>query len=298
MKLKKLCSYMLIFYISLLTTQAQIFANIPNHTDNFYVNDFANVLTNETSRHIYNRNLSLEEKSGAQIVVTTVHFTDGMDIEEYAIQMFNEWGIGDAQLNNGLLLLLVIGEDTYFAGIGDGMDSIISEGDIDTILYTYLEPVIAEGNNQNNYDEGVLNAFNAIYDIVDSFYPPNTESSLSIAPISYVNNNQPTNSSGSSAMFYIFLLIVFIMIIPAIFGSRRIPRGGLVRSSMLWWLMSSSLRKNTRQNNKTIPPVFRYKGNGNRFGGGGGFSSGGIKRGGSRLGGGGRSSGGGVGRRK
>lgn len=296
MKIKRLCSFMLILCISFLATQGQAFANIPQHTGNFYVNDFAGVLTPETTRHIVSSNESLYDKSGAQIVVTTVDFLDGMEIDDYAKQMFNQWGIGDAELNNGLLFLIVVGEDDYFVATGDGMDSIISEGQLDRILNTYLEPHFLEDIEEINYDEGVLNSFNAIYDRVDSFYPDNIENNINATPISYVDNNQTPTSSGSSTMFYIFLIIIFIMIIPAMSGGRR-RRRGLGRSSMFWWLMPSPLRRNRRQNINTPPPAPRSN-RSNPFSGGGGSSSGGTRRGGSRLGGGGRSSGGGVGRRK
>ncbi|MBQ5652923.1 MAG: TPM domain-containing protein, partial [Peptococcaceae bacterium] len=71
-----------------------------------YVGDYANVLSEETERYIIEQNQALAGATGAQIVIVTVDFLDGMDIEDYAYTIFNDWGIGDAEKNNGLLLLL------------------------------------------------------------------------------------------------------------------------------------------------------------------------------------------------
>ena len=86
-----------------------------------YVGDYANVLTDETEQYIIEQSAKLDQATGAQIVVVTVDFLDGMTAEEYAYTIFNEWGIGDAEKDNGLLLLLAIGEEDYWAMQGKGL---------------------------------------------------------------------------------------------------------------------------------------------------------------------------------
>ena len=72
-------------------------------TDLFYVNDAAGVLSPETVRHIVETNDILYAASGAQIVVVTVDTVGGMTMENYAATLFNAWGIGSAEKNNGTL---------------------------------------------------------------------------------------------------------------------------------------------------------------------------------------------------
>ena len=69
-----------------------------------YVGDYAGVLTDATEQYIIAENQKLAEATGAQIVIVTVDFLDGMEIEDYAYTVFNTWGIGDKERNNGLLL--------------------------------------------------------------------------------------------------------------------------------------------------------------------------------------------------
>ena len=80
--------------------------DLPSPTQTFYVNDFASILSEETEDHLLQTNDLLEPQTGAQIVTVTVDFLDGLNSEEYAYQLFNDWGIGSKEENNGVLLLL------------------------------------------------------------------------------------------------------------------------------------------------------------------------------------------------
>lgn len=131
-----------------------------------YVGDYAGVLSEETEQYIISQNQQLAQATGAQIVVVTVDFLDGMDIEDYAYTIFNDWGIGDAEKNNGLLLLLAIGEENYWAMQGNGLEGILSSGLLGDYLYEYLEPDFAAGD----YDAGVYKVFNAFLGWFHDYY--------------------------------------------------------------------------------------------------------------------------------
>ena len=49
-----------------------------------YVGDYADVLTDETEQYIIEQSAKLDRATGAQIVIVTVDFLDGMTAEEYA----------------------------------------------------------------------------------------------------------------------------------------------------------------------------------------------------------------------
>ena len=78
---------------------------VPQPLDNFYVADYAGVISDEDAETIRSINASLEQRNGAQIVVATVDFLDGEAIDDVAYQMFNEWKIGSEE-NLGVLLLM------------------------------------------------------------------------------------------------------------------------------------------------------------------------------------------------
>ena len=92
MKKKIALPLTIILILSLLCGRA--LAVVPP-SDEFYVADYADVLSNVTEELIINYNGALEYQcKGAQIVVVTVNYLDGMYSDEYANQLFNDWGVG------------------------------------------------------------------------------------------------------------------------------------------------------------------------------------------------------------
>ena len=103
-----------------------------------YVYDGANVLSSSTESYIERTGSALAEACGAEVVVATVDFTDGEDIADYAYDLFNKWGIGDKKANNGLLILLSIGAEDYYAEPGVGLTDVFTGGVLDAMLYLSL----------------------------------------------------------------------------------------------------------------------------------------------------------------
>jgi uncharacterized protein len=133
-----------------------VFAEIPAEpSDLLFVSDFADVLSDDTETQIAALGEMMMASGEAQMALVTVDFTDGMDIDEYAYELFNTWGIGDAQLNNGLLILLSIGDDDYYGLQGTGLERELTAGDIDEIMWEYLEPGFAA----KDYDAGALSVY-------------------------------------------------------------------------------------------------------------------------------------------
>ena len=64
-------------------------------TTEFYVNDYANLLSDEVKENIMNTNKQLESQTGAQVVVVTVENLENQSLEEYATDLFRSFGIGD-----------------------------------------------------------------------------------------------------------------------------------------------------------------------------------------------------------
>jgi len=87
-------------------------------TSDFYVNDYANILSNETEQYIMNRSVALNNVDGTQIVVVTVENLEGMTLEGYSNELFRNFGIGDKEKNNGLLLLLTLEERQFRVEVG------------------------------------------------------------------------------------------------------------------------------------------------------------------------------------
>ena len=124
----------------------------------FYVNDFANVLSESTEQYIVNVNTSLESQTGAQIVVVTTQNLQGQTLEEYATHLFRSYGIGDQTKNNGVLLLLAYEERQFRIEVGYGLEGALNDGKTGEIQDLYIVPYLKE----ENWVAGIKNGFDAV----------------------------------------------------------------------------------------------------------------------------------------
>lgn len=140
-------------------------ASVVKPTDDFYVFDGADILSEQTEGMVVFANDRLYADCGAQFCVVTVTSTGGEDTGDYAYDLINEWGIGDADRQNGFLLLLVVdgdgdtSNDDYYTEPGAGVDEVMSWGSIKEIVNTELEPDFAAGS----FDRGVDRVFRKLF---------------------------------------------------------------------------------------------------------------------------------------
>ncbi len=233
MKQKKILAICLTVLIVLLAFMPAVTAEVVEPTSAFYVADYANVISGNTEDYIVAINDSLYDQTGAQVVVVTVDFLDGMDIEDYAYTLFNEWGIGSSTYNNGVLILLVIGEDNYWMSCGSGLENYLTPSYMGDLLYYYLEDDFAA----RDYDSGVEKVFDAVAEDLASYYnvtlssggaviDPGTnnggETPVDPTPVdpTPIDNGRPSSGLGA---FWIILIIIVIIIMISILrrASRR-----------------------------------------------------------------------------
>lgn len=142
-------------------------ADLPKLSAGVCVVDAAEILSDDTTAFMNQLNAVLSDScKGAQIGVLTVKTTGRTSIDSYARQAGNDWGVGSAKNDNGVLLLLVPGDDDYYCATGAGLDGVLSDTALSAILDKCLEPAWVEGN----YDEGVqATAYNLAAAIADGY---------------------------------------------------------------------------------------------------------------------------------
>lgn len=134
-------------------------AAVLSPSDDFYVLDDAGVLDTQTEGMIVFCNDLLYSDCGAQFVVVVADSIGDENIEDYAYELFNEWGIGDRKKGNGYLMLLAVEEEKYYFLPGEGLDESMSYGKTKAIVDEYLEPDFAAGD----YDSGVDKVFRQLF---------------------------------------------------------------------------------------------------------------------------------------
>lgn len=181
-------------------------SGIPTAPDSF-VYDEADVLSSATEQYINMETAALDTACGGQIAVVAVDFTGEYSTADYAYELFNSWGIGDKNKNNGLLLLLVIGAEDYYILPGEGVTDIFSGGTLQTLMDDYLEADFASGD----YDAGVRKTFDRILEIYGEKY--DLAQSGAAVPDAGYSGYDTARDAGGSFFSGFFRLIGKILII-------------------------------------------------------------------------------------
>src|SRR5690606_28986527 len=98
------------------------------------VHDFTATLSADEELALENLLRRTETITTAETAVVIVPTLDGLSVDEYAVQLFNRWGIGKADYNNGLLFLIAPREKRVRIEIGYGLERFISDGQSGAIL--------------------------------------------------------------------------------------------------------------------------------------------------------------------
>lgn len=151
-KFKMLSTGIVIMVMMFLFTQT-VFASteIPDQTSK-YVNDFANILTDEEEQTIVQNAEALEEEyEGTQIVVTTVPNTGDMEADDYSFEMYDKYKIGKNSM--GILILFSNGEGTdhrsIYVATGKRMEAYITDSRAGKFIDKYAMPYFEKGEYSN-----------------------------------------------------------------------------------------------------------------------------------------------------
>jgi len=211
---------------------------------------------------------ALESQSNRQLVVATVNSLEGYDIADYGYQLGRTWGIGqdgegEAEKDNGLILLVAPNERKVRVEVGYGLEGIMTDALSSIIIQNDILPQFRNGDMA----AGIIAGANRI----STQLALPEEEALAVAQQA---NQQASKGDGENIglmVFWIFVLIFFV-IIPMFSnrGGKRYRRGA---GPVVIWGGGSG-----------------FGGGGSGFGGGG-FGGGGFGGGGGSFGGGGASGG-------
>ncbi len=131
-----------------------------------HVSDFAGALSRE-QRSILETNLTAFSASTSnEIAVVIVPTLGGDYIENYAVRLFEEWGIGTAQNDNGVLLLLALEERELRIEVGYGLEGALTDSEANAIITDLMVPLLREGD----YDAAVALGVEAMKRAIEGEY--------------------------------------------------------------------------------------------------------------------------------
>lgn len=210
-----------IVFLLLVAFSFSVFAiDLPQPTNNFFVNDFADVISSEHESEILNIGADLYNQTEAQVAVVTVDSLDGYDVEEYALELGREWGVGSEESNNGVVLLLSVNDRQVTIQVGYGLEGCLTDAKTGRILDTYAIPYLFD----DDFSTGLSEAYKAIISVICEEYGIELVEGYQVYDY---HNESDDELSASDIIIAIFIIITFLTVF------RKGGRGGLFRTILL-----------------------------------------------------------------
>ncbi len=236
---------------------------LPRPAEKDLVFDYAHFLSNEEAKELNGilENFALETSN--QILFLSVDDLNDLQPYEYGQRVISEWGVGQKELNNGIVILVKPktsdSRGEVFIATGYGLEGAIPDA---TGILVVENEMIPEFKNGNNY-QGILNGVNTLMGLAKG----------------EIDSGEYQKRSGENKEtwlpIFVFLLIMFFIFVGTFARARRYASTNNIAFWTAFWLLSNS---------------------GKSHGGGwGGFSGGGGSSGGFGGFGGGMGGGGGAG---
>jgi uncharacterized protein len=179
------------------------------------VNDYAGVIDEASRQELDTMIRSLQQASGDVVVVATIDtFAPFADIREYAVAMFENRGrgIGQADQDNGLLVLVAVKDRRVWVEVGYGLEEFITDGFAGETSRQYMTPEFRNGDYGAGLVAGVGRIVTRIAErrgvVLQGVRPP----------------PERDDDDGGLPFGVIFTLFIFFMILRAMAGSLGMRR--------------------------------------------------------------------------
>lgn len=161
-----------------------------------YVNDFAHIISPQNKADLEKVLSGFEKQSSSEVAVVTVNSLGDETVETYAVKLFEEWGIGKKDKDNGVLLLVAPNERKVRIEVGYGLEGALTDAISNNIIQNIITPSFKAGD----YDAGIKNGTNAILQVIKGEY------------VNTGNNTSGDNPYGALVYLFAFIFIWSIRI--------------------------------------------------------------------------------------
>lgn len=120
------------------------------------VNDTADILSESTEQNLNAELKRLWDSGGSQIAVLTLKDLDGLEIEEAGIKIADEWKLGTAKDDNGVILIISVAERKMRIEVGQGREGELPDAYAKRILDKDIAPRMRQGDIDGAIVAGVM----------------------------------------------------------------------------------------------------------------------------------------------
>jgi uncharacterized protein len=228
------------------------------------VNDYSGVLSESQKQALEQKLVAFDDSSSTQIAIAVLKSVGDYDINEYAVELGRKWGVGQSGKNNGIMIVVAVGDRKISIQTGYGVEGALPDVYAKRIIENDIKPYFRSGDYYAGLDAA-------------------TTSIIKYTKGEYKNDKPRVSSkkggSGSIAIIIVIVVIIIIVMRKGGGGGGSEIIGGRGASNALFWAMLFGSGGGGRGNSGWGGGSF---GGGSSGGGGfGGFGGGSFGGGGS-----------------
>ncbi|MGC1362193.1 MAG: TPM domain-containing protein [Silvibacterium sp.] len=182
--------------------------SLPKPTD--YVSDFAHVLSPETIQQLGLVCGQVDHEAHAQIAVVTVQTLDDVPVEDYAVQLYQAWGLGakgGQDQDRGVLILVAVNDRKRFISTGYGLEGILPDARVGEIGRAMV-PML----RNNDFDGAMTLAVGQISQIIAA------DAGVKLSPLQGQQSAPQQVHIGLGQMIFFGIVVLLIILFLARFG--------------------------------------------------------------------------------
>jgi uncharacterized protein len=172
------------------------------------ITDQANILDQTARTEIKQAVLPLYEKGQAEIAIVTINSLNDYPIEDYTLDLGRFWGVGNKELNNGIVLLIAPNDKQARIEVGYGVEGYLTDAESSWIIQDTL-PFFRE----NQFSEGTVFAVKNI---------------ISSLEVEYLPQRTTTNTTDILQSVFPFIIFGFIWLAGILGRSKSWYTGGII----------------------------------------------------------------------
>ncbi len=142
-----------------------------------YVYDGAGILRSEDKDSLEKLLSAVDKATTAQFALATVADAGPLTVKDYAVRLFERWGIGQRGKDNGLLIVVAMAEREVQVEVGYGLEPYITDGLVGAVLDRALIPAF----KSEKYEKGLSLAFRVFSSVTGAAYRVELPADLSLS---------------------------------------------------------------------------------------------------------------------
>ncbi len=170
------------------------------------VYDYVNLLSKSQKSNLENKLVRYSDTTSTQIVVAIISSTEGENINYLAANWGEEWGIGDAEKDNGILILLAKDDKKIAIQNGKGVEYLMTDFQSKRIIERVIIPEFKKGEYYRGLDKGADYIFRTLKGEFKG------------------TRQQTPKGSNSGLIIFVIMIIIFFIIISK--GNKNNRGGG------------------------------------------------------------------------